>query len=397
MNKSNDQSHFFQTDTSEATIARRAQKSGNKNGEPIILQSKILDVILDHSSPSCIYTAESSGCVHQVNIKRKKAVRVYRGPGAPVTSVALGGVKDSIVFGACWDKKIWSWDRETGQVSKKYSGHSDFVKKIITAKLDGKDILISGGSDSKIMVWDTVTGSRLHTLQDIGGSMLSIQDLAIDPYDSEETQIIMFSASSDPFIRKWCLESSRGKQILDIASDKDLANSVSDKSSIKEHETSVYRLLFFGDDQNIDLWTASADGKAKCLSRERSWSAEETYEHKDYVHSVVVTEDLVITAGRDEDVKIWDRATGKLYHTYEGHFDEVTGLVLIDDGKRVVSVSIDQTVRCWELGANEIKIAIKKKEESSKGCLEEDGEHISKIHMTAEEIAELNELMEEDQ
>ncbi|TQS36867.1 hypothetical protein Golomagni_02673 [Golovinomyces magnicellulatus] len=396
MNKSVDPSNFFQTDASEATVARRAQKSGNKNGDPITLQSKILDVILDHSSPSFIYTAESSGCVHQINIKRKKVVRVYRGPGAPVTSVALGGINGSFVFGACWDKNIWSWERETGLISTKYSGHSDFVKKIITAKLDGKDILISGGSDSKIMIWDTVTGSRLYTLQDLRDSMLSIQDLAIDPYDSEETQIILFSASSDPFIRKWRLESSRGKQILDIASDKDLAKSGSLKSNIQEHETSVYRLLFFGDDQNLDLWTASADGTAKCLSRERSWSAEETYEHKDYVHSVVVTEDLVITAGRDEDVKIWDRATGKLNHTYEGHFDEVTGLVLIDDGKRVVSVSIDRTVRCWDLGANEIKIAKKKKEESLKGCLKEEEEQVSNVHMTAEEIAELNELMEED-
>lgn len=69
MSRSTDPGHFFQTDASESTRARRAAKSGNKNGSPIILQSKILKAIPDPFSTSCIYVAESAGCVRKVNIE----------------------------------------------------------------------------------------------------------------------------------------------------------------------------------------------------------------------------------------------------------------------------------------------------------------------------------------
>lgn len=65
---------------------------------------------------------------------------VYRGPTAPVTSVAIGGPGGSIVFAGCWNKDIWSWDRETGKPGRRYKGHTDFVKAIICARVGGKDV-----------------------------------------------------------------------------------------------------------------------------------------------------------------------------------------------------------------------------------------------------------------
>jgi hypothetical protein len=69
MSRSTNPGHFFQTDASESTRARRAAKSGNKNGNPIVLHSKILSVIPDPFSPACIYIAESAGCVRNVNLE----------------------------------------------------------------------------------------------------------------------------------------------------------------------------------------------------------------------------------------------------------------------------------------------------------------------------------------
>lgn len=78
MSRSTDPGHFFQTDVSESTRARRAAKSGNKNGNPIILQSKILNVIPDPFSPACIYVAESAGCVRRVDIDVGVIPRIVR-------------------------------------------------------------------------------------------------------------------------------------------------------------------------------------------------------------------------------------------------------------------------------------------------------------------------------
>lgn len=69
MSQSNDPNNFFQSAASDATRARRAAKSGNKNGNPIILQSKILSVVPDPFSAECIYIAESAASVRKVNVE----------------------------------------------------------------------------------------------------------------------------------------------------------------------------------------------------------------------------------------------------------------------------------------------------------------------------------------
>ncbi|RDW71421.1 hypothetical protein BP6252_07984 [Coleophoma cylindrospora] len=393
MSRSTDPGHFFQTDASESIRARKAAKSGNKNGDPIVLQSKVLNVVQDPFSSACVYVAESAGCVRKVNVETKDTKTVYRGPTAPVTSVAIGGRGGSIVFAGCWDKDIWSWDRESRAPGHRYKGHSDFVKAIICVKIGGKDCLISGGADCKIMVWDTANGERLYTLRDKSESMMAIQDLAIDPHESTETEVVLVSSSSDPSIRRWRVSLQAASQIIDSA--ETTTSKDHPRNTILEHETSVYHVHFSGDDEDADLWTASADGTAKCLSRARGWATEDTYIHGDYVRAVAVTSNWVLTAGRNEDVKVWDRASGKLWHIYDGHYEEVTGLVVLPGETKVVSVSIDGTVRTWDLGKKELEMARIEKEEKMKGVVKEKEEEKTSL-LTAEEEAELAELMDSD-
>jgi len=275
-------------------------------------------------------------------------------------------------------------------VGRRYRGHTDFVKAVICVKLSGKEVLISGGADKKIMVWDTATGERIHTLQDQDGTMRAMQSLAIDPVDTKEDEAVIWSSSSDPHIRRWRISLTSATQILDL----EQSDANPTKTVISEHDTSVYKLNF--DQDEGDLWTASADGTAKCLSREHKWAAEETLQHGDYVRAVAVTSDWIVTAGRNEDVKVWDRGSGKLFHIYEGHYEEVTGLVLMDEGAKVISVSIDGTLRTWSLRRSDLEKAIKEKEELSNGIVQETKPVAKKSLLTEEEDAELAELMDED-
>lgn len=223
--------------------------------------------------------------------------------------------------------------------------------------------------------------------------MRAVQCLAIDPLDSTADELIIVSSSSDPQIRRWRISLSSASQTFEEQTASkpiqgDLPNRV-----IREHETSVYKLFFDSDEG--DLWTASADGTAKCLSRTRSWATEETIEHGDYVRAVTVTADWIITAGRDEDVKVWDRTTGKLFHIYDGHFEEVTGLIVLEGDRNVVSVSIDGTLRTWPLDRKELEKAKIEKDQRAKGLLKE-VPMVKKSLMTEEEEAELAELMDDD-
>lgn len=243
------------------------------------------------------------------------------------------------------------------------------------------------------MVWDVETGRRIHTIQDPRVTMLAVQHLAVDPLLSSADEIAIVAASSDPHIRRWKISTQGHEQLTESFVDRP----DTERLAIQEHETSVYRLFFDESDDSADLWTASADGTAKCLSRARNFVTEDTFEHKDYVRAVVVTEQWVITAGRDENLKVWDRASGKLYCTLEGHFEEVTDLVLLPSAqsspRRVCSVSIDKTIRVWPLAKTELDEVVKAIQTPQKG--EEDAAQNGNGLLTAEEEAELAELMDD--
>lgn len=317
---------------------------------------------------------------------------MFRGPSAPVTCVAVGGSGNQTIFAGSWDKDIWSWDATSKAPGRRYSGHSDFVKAVVTAMLGGKNLLISGGADKKIMVWDTETGSRLHVLQDQTVSMMAIQDLVVDPVESGPDEIILVSASSDPHIRRWRIRLNSFEQLKETVPDEPGAA----RHAILEHDTTVYKVVFDSEGEEVDLWTSSGDGTAKCLSRIKGFATDDSFQHGDHVRAVSVTDQWIITAGRDEDVKVWNRLSGKLYCTLEGHYDEVTDLVALDGGRRVVSVSIDGTVRTWLLSQTELDKIIKEKEDKAKGVEKETPAEPAKGLMTAEEEAELAELMGDD-
>jgi len=226
-----------------------------------------------------------------------------------------------------------------------------------------------------------MTGQQLHTLK---GHTRGILALALDPteYQASNGSTTIFSAGSDREVRIWNIS-------LTSASEVGSASGV--PSLIVPHETSINSIYF---DSDGDLWTASSDKSTKCLSRSRGWTEDTKLEHPDFVRDVVVDEygGWVITACRDEEVRVWDKSTGKLHCVFVGHFEEVTGILYLP-GQKVISVSIDATVRQWSLKASDLAQTIKEAEEEKLGKVEKERDEKEGL-LTAEEEAELAELME---
>lgn len=313
------------------------------------------------------------------------------------------------LFAGCWDKRIHAFplashtntaagadgEQQPQQQQQQpapppLAAHTDFVKCVLTASLDGQPILLSGAADATIIIWDLQTRTPLHKLK---GHVKALQDLAIDPFSLPEqggaaTSFELFSASSDREIRRWFISRTAAYELPESL-----------EKPILAHETSVYKLRFDG---SGDLWTASADKTAKHLIRDRGWEAETVLPHPDFVRDVVVAElaGVVVTACRDEEVRVWGLGSGELVCVYEGHFEEVMALGLVGRGWGVVSAGIDGTVRRWGLERGEMGRFREEVERERKGDGDGGGDGKGKgsgVLTTAEEDAELAELMEDSE
>ncbi|KAF1990561.1 WD40 repeat-like protein [Aulographum hederae CBS 113979] len=446
MSRSSDAGHFFQTTASLSEIERRAAKSKNTAGDPIKFSSKILALLADPEDADVGFVAEAAAVVRRVRLESKNTSVAFTGPTAPVTCLALSSsnAKDQprTLFAGSWDKSIYAYSvpsssPSSSQPIRKYvaGGHTDFVKAIVyvqiplpvekgraTERRGYKELLVSGGQDAKIIIWDVQTGKALKTLK---GHARGVQCLAIDPLSlpgadfqadnsttsngaADTSGIILFSADTTREIRRWRirLTSTGDIDAAQIDLDDKPEDFVGPIDPIVAHETSIYTLHF---DADGDLWTASADKSVKCLSRERKWTTEMELPHPDFVRDVVVDEagGWVVTVCRDEEVRVWERGEGRLRCVYSGHWEEVTSVAIVGTGgrRRVVSGSIDGTVRSWSLAPDEMGKVMEERERVERGELKEEEETETETAlpgkagerlMTEEEERELAELMDED-
>ena len=368
---------------------RKQRKAANTAGDPVKFPSKLLAVDVADSfddSGDIVFVAEAAGSVTFLRLSTNQIFRPPPGPRAPLTSLAAYATGTNLtMYAGCWDKSIWKYDVGRGGQTAgtsftgvaSFPSHADFVKCLVVAYTpDLQAVLISGGADGDVRFW-TPEGQALANIKP---QARAIECIVLDRFS--EAQIVMFSTSQ--------------REIFQVAippASELNSKTVQLSDPIIAHETSVYKLHF---DNDGDLWTASADKTAKRLVRENSWAADTVLQHPDFVRDVT-TQDrygLVITACRDEEVRVWDQATGALHHVFSGHYEEVTGLALTGD--LVISVSIDATLRRWSLAPQDLRNAI----EAAKNpdLMKQAPEPQSDLGMlTAEEEAELRALMEEEE
>ena len=83
------------------------------------------------------------------------------------------------------------------------------------------------------------------------------------------------------------------------------------------------------------------------------WKHEEA--HDGWIRSVSLSEDesLIVTAGRDFNVRVWSTQDGKLLHELAGHEHEIFAVAVHPDNKSVVSCDLFGHLKHWDLSQGE--------------------------------------------
>ncbi len=315
----------------------------------------------------------ASGDSRVVTASRDKTVRIWdASTGEPLTTclghtwtvTSLAATPDGRqVVSASWDSscRIWSLE-ETPARFRRIQAHK---KPILTVAVspDGTK-LASGSEGATAKIWDLATGRLLRTLSGHAGP---IQEVAFSPNGQ-----LIATASWDHTIRLWKIDDSGPPRVL------------------AGHTDRVHAVAFSPDGKL--LYSGSADNRLIVWDVASAKLLRQSVEHDDHIHRVVIGRaGMLLASAGHRSVRIWDApsleprstlprqivendftlavdpsdswlAAGSYGHQIvlwrledlrpawrlQGHTDETLSLDWNPEGDRLVSCSLDGTVRVWD-------------------------------------------------
>jgi WD40 repeat protein len=266
------------------------------------------------------------------------------------------------------DYRVCLWDVTTGRLIREFARSSERAGAYADARLvhslafspEGKTLAASIG-DHSVVVWETATGKELRKIQGHEGP---ISALAFSP-DGK----LLVTGGHDQAIHFWDL--TTGKSVRDLAAEEPVAS------------------LVFAENGRT-LVSGSAYGSLRVWQISNGKELRQIEAHRGAINGLVLGPDgkTVASCGQDKLVRVWNLAQeanpnftpyawlgvpwgqnrglvplaqglqqiqlGREILQLAGHTEEVTCAVFAAAGKRLISGSLDRSLRVWDLAGGKL-------------------------------------------
>lgn len=223
------------------------------------------------------------------------------------------------------------WNAMDGKVKKFFLDEKFLLGKPAVQFSPDEKLIISGGGDKLVKIWDVATGKELKRL---AGHEDDISAVSFSPDGRYALSAGGRSWSKkDCTIRLW--DVSTGKEIRKFEGHTEAIFSAAFSPDGKQ-------IVSGGLDRTIRLWDVASGREIKLFTG-----------HEGTISSVVFSKNgkMILSACGDYSIRLWDIATGKEIRKFVGHSAWVNSAAFSADNKRIISGGFDATTRIWDVAS----------------------------------------------
>lgn len=234
--------------------------------------------------------------------------------------------EDNSKFATCsLDETIKIWSLPEGKELRTLKGHLGQVNNI---SFSGNDKwLASASSDETVMIWDVETGELMKTLTGHTDQVIGVY------FSQDDSCTFVASTSFDKTVKLWDIR--LGSEV------KTLRGHIQQTNGVAYSYDGKF-LASCSDDKTIKIWSTDITTKVPVQT---------LIGHTAPILTVLFSFDSKWLASADEvgDIFIWKMPEGKLIKKITAHEELIQDITFAEDNRRLVSASLDKTVKMWDI------------------------------------------------